>query len=235
MTAKFTSALAAMACLSSLATAAQTAFQSSQGVVQLSATGSVEVQQDLLTMTMSTVKEGSDALGVQIQLKAALDAALTEARRAAEPRQLDVRTGNFSLYPRHGRDGKQTGWSGSTELILEGRDFARISTVAGKIQTLTLGNVSFGLSRDQRLKIEADAQAMAIERFRSKAQDIAKGFGHSSYSLREVSVSSSDQSFAPRPRMMAMEARATVADAAVPIEAGRSTVQVTVSGTVQLK
>jgi predicted secreted protein len=148
---------------------------------------------------------------------------------------MDVRTGNFSLYPRYGRDGKITAWQGSAELVLEGRDFARISATAGKIQTLTMGNVGFGLSREQRGKVEGEAQAQAIERFKAKAADIAKGFGFGGFTLREVSVNANDQGFVPRPRMMAMEARAVAADAPVPVEAGKSTVLVTVSGSVQLK
>jgi hypothetical protein len=35
--------------------------------------------------------------------------------------------------------------------------------------------------------------------------------------------------------MMAMEAKAAAVDAPVPVEAGKSTVQVTVSGSVQLR
>jgi predicted secreted protein len=206
-----------------------------QNVIQLAASGSVEVQQDMLSISMNTTREGVDAAVVQNQLKAALDAALQEAKKAAQPGQLDVRTGNFSLYPRHGRDGKISGWQGSAELVLEGRDFARISTTAGKIQTLTMGGVSFGLSREQRQKVEGEAQAQAIERFKSKADGIAKAFGFGGYTLREVSVNANDQGFAPRPRMMAMEARAVSADAPVPVEAGKSTVLVTVAGSVQLK
>lgn len=207
-----------------------------QNVVQLAASGTVEVQQDLLTLTMSTTKEGLDANLVQTQLKTALDAALAEARKAAQPGQLDVRTGNFSLYPRYTRDGKSNGWTGSAELILEGKDFGRISSTAGKIQTLTMGGVAFGLSREQRAKVEGDAQAIAIDRFKAKAGDIAKGFGFAGYTLREVSVNANDQGgIPPRPRMMAMEAKASMADAAVPVEAGKSTVIVTISGSVQLK
>ena len=95
-----------------------------QNVLQLSASGQVEVQQDLLSLSLTTTREGSDANAVQSQLKTALDAALAEARKAAQPGQMDVRTGNFSLYPRHGRDGKISGWNGTAELVLEGRDFA---------------------------------------------------------------------------------------------------------------
>ena len=210
-------------------------YQTLQNVVQLAASGSVEVQQDLLSMSLNTTREAPDAGTVQNQLKLALESALAEAKKAAQPGQLDVRTGNFSLYPRYGRDGKITGWQGSTELVLEGRDFARISATAGKIQTLTMGNVSFGLSREQRAKVEGDAQSMAIERYKTKAAEIAKSFGFAGYTLREVSVNANDQGSVPRPRMMAMEAKAAMADAPVPVEPGKSTVVVTVSGSVQLK
>ena len=206
-----------------------------QNVVQLVATGSVEVQQDVLSISMNTTREAADAGTVQNQLKVALEGALAEAKKAAQAGQLDVRTGAFSLYPRYGRDGKITGWQGSTELVIEGRDFARISATAGKIQTLTIGNVSFGLSREQRLKVEGEAQSQAIERFKAKADGIAKAFGFNSYTLREVAVNANDQGFAPRPRMMALEARAASSEAPVPVEAGKSTVVVTVAGSVQLK
>ena len=232
--AKFIASYALMAVTSGVFSQ-QTPYPLQQNVVQLSANGSVEVQQDMLSISMSTTRDGSDAAAVQSQLKAAIDAALTEARNAAQPGQLDVRTGNFSLYPRYGRDGKSIGWQGSAELILEGRDFTRISGTAGKLQTLTVGNVSFGLSREQRAKVEGDAQGIAIERFKARALEIARGFGFASYTLREVNVSANDQGFTPRPRLMAMEAKAVMADAPVPVEAGKTSVVVTVSGSVQLK
>lgn len=206
-----------------------------QNVVQLAATGSVDVQQDLLSISLSTTRDGTDAATVQSQLKTALDAALAEAKKSALAGQQDVRTGNFSLSPRYGRDGKITGWQGTTELVLEGRDFARISATAGKIQTLTLGNVSFGLSREQRAKVEGEAQTIAIDRFKVKAGEIAKSFGFAGYSLREVSVNANDQVFQPRQRVQAMELRSAASDSSVPVEAGKSTVLVNVSGTVQLK
>jgi predicted secreted protein len=205
-----------------------------QNVLQLSASGSVEVQQDLLSLSLTTTREGSDANAVQGQLKAALDAALTEARKAVLPGQLDVRTGNFSLHPRYTQGGRISGWNGTAELVLEGRDFGRITQTAARIQTMTLGGVSFGLSREQRAKVETEAQTIAIERFKAKAAELAKGFGFTGYSLREVSVNANDQGF-PRPVRMAMEAKAASADSALQVEAGKSTVMVTVSGTVQLK
>ncbi len=206
-----------------------------RNVAQLSATGSVEVQQDLLTLSMNTTRDGAEASVVQTQLKQALDAALALAKQAASPGLMDVRTGNFSLYPRYGKDGKINGWQGSAELVLEGKDFPRITAAAGKIQTLTIANAGFALSREQRARVEGEAQGQAIERFKLKAADIARNFGFGGYTLREVSVTANDQGYSPRPRMMAMQAKSDMSEAPVPVEAGKSTVLVTVSGSVQMK
>lgn len=206
-----------------------------QNVLQLQAAGTVEVQQDLLSMTLSTTREGADPAAIQSQLKTALDAALTEARKTAQPGQFDVRTGNFSLAPRYSREGKISGWAGSTQLVLEGRDFPRITQAAGRITTLTIADVGFGLSREQRAKVETEAQGLAIDAFKQKAGELAKGFGFAGYTLREVSVNA-NQGDMGRPRMMAAQAKSfSSADAPVPIEAGKTSVIVNVSGTVQLK
>ena len=206
-----------------------------RNVAQLAANGSVEVQQDLLSITMSTSAGGADANAVQTQLKQALEAALAIARPAVLAGQLDLRTGNFSLYPRYDKNGKINGWQGSTEMVLEGRDFSRITGTAGKIQSLTMGNVSFALSKEQRAKVEAEAQTLAIERFKAKALEVTKGFGYTGYTLREVSINANDQGFQPRPRMVAMQAKSMESDSAVPVEAGKTTVMVSVSGSVQMK
>ena len=204
-------------------------------IVQLSANAAVEVQQDILTINMSTTREAADANVVQTQLKTALETALAEAKKSSQSGQLDVRTGNFSLYPRYTKDGKINGWQGTTELVLEGRDFAKISAAAGKIQTLTIANVAFSLSREQRTKVENEAQNTAIERFRTKATDIAKSFGMGNYNVREVTVNAGDHGYPPRPRMAEMSMKIASADASIPVEAGKSTVVVTVSGSVQLR
>lgn len=203
-----------------------------QGVVLLSSSASVEVTKDLLTVALGTSREGPDAASVQSQLKQALDAALAEARKVAKPGQLEVQTGNFSLFPRHDRNGRITGWQGSTELIVEGRDLAAIGALTGRITTLTITRVMQGLSREARERVEAEVAAQAIARFRAKAADYAKAFGYAGYAIREVNVGAAD-GFAPVPVVraaMAMKA----ADEALPVEAGQATVVVSVNGSVQL-
>ena len=231
--------LAALAlALAASAPFAQTApLAEPRNVVALSASATLEVQQDWLTLTLSTTKEGTEPATVQSQVRQALDAALAEAKKAAQSGAMELHTGAFSLQPRYGRDGKIAAWIGSAELVLEGRDFARIGTTAGKVQTMTVGNSYFSLSREARAKVESEVQAMAIDKFKARASDIAKGFGFGGYTLREVTISGDDQggNFA-RARPMALSAKAMVADSApVPLESGKSSVLISVNGSVQLK
>lgn len=206
-------------------------FPAPQNVLQLSANGTVEVAQDLIAITLSTTREGRDAAAIQTQLKSAVDTALAEARRAAEPGQMQVRTGAFSVGPRHTNAGRD-GWQGTAEVVLEGRDFARIAQLAGKIGTMTVAGVSFSLSREQRERVESEAQQIAIERFKIKANELSRGFGFNGYALREVAVSASDPGH-PRPYAVATAMRAEASP--VPVEAGKAQVTVTVSGSVQLR
>lgn len=207
-----------------------------QNVMQLDASGTVEVQQDVLVLTLGTVKDGKDAASVQSQLRQALDAALAEVRKSAEPRQMDVRTGNFSLSPRYGQNQQISGWQGRAELVLEGRDFPRITGAAARVGTLSIQRVAFDLSREQRESVEGDAQQQAIARFQAQAARLAGHFGFSGYTLREVAVHSNHGGPGPQPHMMAMEARSLgKADAPLPVEAGKASVTVTVSGSVQMR
>ncbi|HEY8907586.1 MAG TPA: SIMPL domain-containing protein [Rhodoferax sp.] len=202
--------------------------------MNLTARARVQVAQDLLTLSLTTLREGTDPQAVQAQLKSALDAALILAKKEARSPLMEVRTGRFGLAPRYGRDGKISGWQGSAELVLEGQDFVRISETAGKLSALTVANASFGLTQTQRDGAQAQAQDQAIALFRQRATDIAKRFGFGSYTLGEVTINDDEGVPFFQPKMMA--ARAVVSDATpVPVEAGLASVSVTVTGSIQLQ
>lgn len=205
-----------------------------QGVVTLTATATLEVTKDWLSVNLSTTREASDAAQVQLGLKQALDAALKEARAVTKPGQLEVQTGNFSISPRYGSKGTVNGWRGSAEMLVEGRDAAAIGQLTGRIGSLSIARVNWGLSREQREKVEADVTADATARFRLKAEQMARNFGYRGYTLREVTVSANEVMPQPVFAMRAMAAPAAADGEALPTEAGKANVSVTVSGSVQL-
>ncbi|MDD5001454.1 MAG: SIMPL domain-containing protein [Thiomonas arsenitoxydans] len=201
--------------------------------ITLSATASVPVPQDVLTLSLTTQREALDAQSVQTQLKAALEQALAQAKRSNLGPALEVHTGHFHVSPRTDRNGKVSGWAGSAELVLQGRDFARLGELAGQLTTLTVANASFALTEPQRQAAQSQAQSQAIALFLQRAQEAAKSFGYASFSLLEASLNANDFG-GGRPPLMAMSTRAAAAEAPLPLEAGVTTVSVTVSGSVQL-
>lgn len=204
-----------------------------QGVVGLAASATAEVTRDLLNVTLTTTRDGTDAAAVQSGLKQALDAALAEAKKVAKPGQIEVQTGNFSLFPRYSNKGVITGWQGTAELQVQGRDIPGIARLTGRISTMTIARVGTDLSREQREKVESDLTAQAIAAYRAKAAEYAKAFGYGGYVIREVNVGANE------PVQYAMAARmerksAMAADEALPVEMGKGSVTVNVNGTVQM-
>lgn len=219
--------------LSLLALAAAADTPPPQNVISLSATATVDVPQDWLTVVFSTTREGADAGVVQGQLKQLLDAALNEARKAAKPGQVEVRTGGFSLQPRYASKGGIAAWQGSTELIVEGRDTQAIAQLTSRVPGLTISRVGFSLSREARQKVEGDVTAQAIEQFRTRAMTVSRQFGFTGYTVREVNVGT-DSPGGQMPMMRMQATRAMADEVALPTEAGKASVNATVSGSVQM-
>jgi len=204
------------------------------GVVNLMSSASAEVTKDWMSVTLSVNRDGPEANAVQSGIKQALDAALAEARKAAKQGQVEVQTGNFSMFPRYSKASTISGWQGSAELVIEGRDMLAISQLVGRINSMTVARVSYGLSREQREKSEGDVAAQAIARYRAKAADYARQFGYTAYAIREVNVSTDQpQNGNPQPIYRA-KAMSAASDESLPVEAGKALVTVNVSGAVQL-
>lgn len=218
------------------ARAADVVVQSNpEGVVTLNSSATVDVPKDWMTVAFSVTREGADANAVQTALKEALEAALRQAQAAKKPGgAVEVQSGAFSLQPRYSAKGQMNGWTGTTELLVQGRDMPAIATLVGRINTMTISRLSYGLSREAREKVEAEVAAQAIAGFRAKAADYAKAFGYAGYTIREVNVQT-DTPQPPVPRMFAMKASvASDAGEALPVDAGKGSVTSNVNGSITL-
>ncbi|MBA3588554.1 SIMPL domain-containing protein [Methylibium sp.] len=225
--------LAATAAVCGAAAAAEATPR--EHLLNFSASARLEVEQDLLGITLAVTREGSNAAAVQAQLKQVLDAALSETRPSAKAGAMEVRTGNFSLYPRHDKNGRIDGWQGRAELVLEGKDTERVAAAAVRLAGMNVTSVGYSLSPELTDKHEASVTAEAIRQYRARATELARQFGYSGYTLGEVSVHSSQQDGNPRPVMYrAQKADMAMAEAPVPTEPGKGVISATVSGSVRL-
>ena len=206
-----------------------------ENLLSFTTSATLEVTKDLLGITLQVVKEGTDAAAVQAQLKQVLDAALAEAKKASQAGAMEVRTGNFSLFPRYGKDNRIGGWQGQAELVLEGKDSARVAQTAGRLTGMNVTSVGYSISRELSEKHEADVTAQAIAKYRAKAADYAKQFGFGGYQLRDINVQAAEQGGGPRPVAYQRAQMSSVSsDAPVPVEPGKGQISATVSGSVAL-
>jgi predicted secreted protein len=208
----------------------------SSQVVHLSSSASAQVQQDWMVMTLAVQKEGLDAVAVQNHIKTHLAAALNLSQAAAQTGFLNVSTGQMSISPRYGREGKTNGWTGVGELVLQGRDIERITNVAGRVQGMTVSQVQWQVSPELKQKTENQIQGQAVAQFKERASALAESFGFRAYGLREVRVSTQENSSEIQPRMAMVQMDAPPnGPQGMPAQAGQSRVVVSVSGSIQLR
>ena len=214
----------------------QAVQKDAEGVISLNSSATVQVPNDWITVDFSTTKEGVDAAAVQAALKEALGAALAQARQVAKPDgHVEVQGGGFSLQPRFNNKGVVNGWTGTTSLTVQGRDMGTIAELAGRVQSMSVSNLGYSVSREAREKVEGEVAAQAIVRFRAKAADYAKAFGYGSFVVRQADINFDNGTPPPRPFMMRAAAAPMDKASPMPTEAGSGTVTANVSGSVQLK
>ncbi len=200
----------------------------------LDATASTEVIPDLAVITLAAESQGVDAAPITREVQQIINSALAQAKATAG---VEARTGAFATNQRWNNKGVRDGWTVRAELILKGKDFAVLGTLAGKLaqQKMMIVSSGFELSRELRESEEQSLIERGIAAFRIKAQTASRAFGFSKFSLREVNLGSITGDTRPmQPKVFAMRvASAPAADAeAMAIEGGKVTLTLTVNGSI---
>lgn len=175
---------------------------------------------------------GSDPAEVARKVKTAIADGLATAK--AQP-GITVKSGGTHTWPIYGKTGRVIeNWRMRSELLLESRDAAALSTAIGKLQggQLAIGGINFSPAPETRRKAEDDVTIEAIEAFNAKAARIAETL-KKPYRIRQLSVNAGGNF--PQPYPVARGAVMMAAKAApMPVEAGESNVTVNVGGQIEL-
>jgi predicted secreted protein len=202
------------------------------GVLSLSAQAVTEVPTDVVHLTLAAEQEGAEPGTISSALSTRTQAVINQAKRTPG---VQAESGGFTIRPSTDRNGRISTWRGRSEVILQSRDFAAASKLAGDLANqMQVQGIAFSLSREARQAAEGKLTEQAVSAFRDKAQATSMLFGYSSYTIREVNVNESGV-VPPMPRMYGA-AKAMMADAAapVPVEGGKTQVTVSVNGSVQM-
>ncbi|MGF1644230.1 MAG: SIMPL domain-containing protein [Thiotrichales bacterium] len=200
--------------------------------ISLSAAAADRVDNDLATVTLSAQEDG----GFPSELADKVNQRIKWGVETVKQRPgMKVQTQSYNTQPVY-RDNRITGWRVSQAIAVESRDIAGVSELLSVLQSrLNLQGMHFSVSPETREAKENELITRALAAFEKRAGLVAENLKRSGYKLVDLQISTAD--FAPQPRFMgrAMMAEAAMDVAAPSMEAGESTITVTVSGVVELK
>lgn len=187
------------------------------------------VDNDRMQAVLSVTAEDDNAARLADQINRTMDWALKTAK--ARPK-IEVHSGGYRTYPTYNKN-KIRRWHATQELMLESADFAELGTLIGQLQErLQVASMNFSVSPARRTMVEDDLIAQALDAFKQRGELVRKQLAAKSYRIVDAAISTGGAGPVPMMRGIAMEA-ASVAPPAV--EAGASTLTVTVSGVIELQ
>jgi uncharacterized protein YggE len=199
--------------------------------------GSAEIAPDMAVLQLSVTRE-ADTAREALDANSAAMAQVIKALRAEGVAERDLQTNNFSiqpkyLYPPQEPQGERqppriVGYTVRNGLAVRVRDLGKLGAVMDQAVTLGVnegGNILF--SNDDPSAAIEQARSAAVQDAMARAKTLAAAAGVKLGRVLEIS----EQSFmpAPAPMMRAEMMMAAPAADAVPVAAGESSYQVTVS------
>ncbi|MBB5193569.1 putative secreted protein [Silvimonas terrae] len=209
-------------------------------VVNLEASSSKDVSNDLATATLYVEINNTDPAQLADKVNQTLAAAVRLSRQYATVQSAGTGYTTYPVY--NNKTNHQDSWRGRGELRLTSRDFPALSRLLGQLQqplsngvSMQLAGIRYGVSDEARKAAEDGLIEDSIKAFRQRAELIQRGMAGTGW--RTVNMNVNTQAFEPpAPRVMMMKA-AMASDSAAPpaIEGGDSKVSVTVSGSIQVQ
>lgn len=195
--------------------------------VNLSVHSYHEATNDTLSATMFKELEGSDPEQLSREVNKSVSDAVAFAKQHDE---IEVQTLDYRTNPVY-RNKVVSGWRVRQSIRLKSMNATALSAIIGQLQSqLNLGGISYTVSPERRSEIETMLIADGIKRFEERAELITKSLGRASYRLVRMDINTNASS--PRPLQMHVMA----AERAAPVlEAGTQPLEVTISGTIELK
>ncbi|MEJ2308316.1 MAG: SIMPL domain-containing protein [Gammaproteobacteria bacterium] len=209
--------------------------------ISLSVEASADVENDTLVAELFIEHQAKTAAAAALVVNAAVGWGVDKARAAPS---VKVRTLDYNTSPVYSQQPQQksaepftptiVAWRVSQAIRLKSTDADTLSELVTALQErLAIRSIGYEVSTGLRDATNSQLIDEAIKAFQQRAQQIAGGFGRNGYKLVEVNISTGS-SRPPVPyrsnARMQMDAPAPVA-----IDAGSSTLSVTIDGTIELE
>lgn len=198
--------------------------------IHLSASAQQQVDNDTIIATLYAEEEGSTpsrlADSINKKIKRAVDT-------LKKHRDIKLQTNSYTTSPVYHKN-KINRWRVRQSIRLESQNMAKVSELLGELQqTLALQGMHFAVSPQLKTQTDDALITEALAAFEQRANLIAKQLRRNAYKIVDINVSTAGggRNYKNYARVAMMESSV----AAPAVEAGEQTMQVTVSGNIELE
>jgi predicted secreted protein len=209
----------------------QAAEELNYNLVDLSASGQRQVDNDVMVVVMAGSSEGNSAEEAAREVNSRMSWA---TGRLEDEEDIRMQTMNYQTRPVY-KDQSVIGWSASQQLRLESPRFEVLSTIVGILQErLRVTSMHFGISPAKKQEITNGLITEALQAFTDKAELVSTSLGARDYRLVSLGIRE-DRPPTPRQGVYLAEAQVSAMQSRGPaVEAGESKLRVWVEGRIQL-
>lgn len=191
-----------------------------------------EVNNDEITVIMSIERDHQDATMLADEINQLIIPANKTIQKFPDVKSS---TSDYSIRPIYTRDNRLDHWRGASSILLKSRNNKEMAALVQTLQkTMVIKSTRFSVSAERKEEIQAGMIEAALKKFNARAEMVSKGMGFKKYRLVNLNINNSGNT--PRPIYAMASANARSESIAAPtFEAGITTLNVTVSGTIEME
>lgn len=200
--------------------------------INLSASAQEEVKSDTIVAVLYAQEEGDTLAPLSDRVNRRIQEAIKKSKAVDG---IEVRTLGYTTQPRYQKQ-RLTGWLVRQSIQLKTRDLDAMGNLLGKLQNdLALQSMGYRVSPQQLDAVKERLIERAIAGFKQRAQSVTRQWGRKDYRLVTMSINDGNPPVMPRSYAVMQDSAMSATMSAPPaIEPGTQTVQVSVSGTIEL-
>jgi len=197
----------------------------------LSADAEDEIDNDIMKVTLLATHQALQSSEANKVVNKQMASALKTLKATKD---IHYETGNYQTHPIY-QNQQIAGWKASQQIELKSADIDQLSDLVGELQKeLKISSMRFDVSKQVRQKTENMLSVEALNQFKERAALMQKTMGADGYQVVAINVNTGMQRPPIRRTMMRAE-MAMASDSPAPsVEGGNSTINVEVSGQIQL-
>ncbi|HDV7284281.1 TPA: SIMPL domain-containing protein [Mannheimia haemolytica] len=195
------------------------------------------VEKDVMQASVYSQKSGKSLPELKKFVSENLNRVLVEAKKHPS---IEVQAEGVTNHVNYNNKGNIDGWDTSGSIQLKSKDFDAMAAVLENLgKDVAIRYIDFSVSPEKMASLEDEMTLEIISKFQHKADVIQKALGAKTYKLVNINIQTPNDGGRPYYEHRAMYAVSSMAQSKsmdeIPLEAGKTTISATASGSVEFE